>query len=215
MDERFLNGYEDIDPTMAEHRVYWDSCPEFEEFRKECLSEKDNWLLDNYTKENLIIEEHRGYAVSYRKDTGEPIVMAGVWSTGLWHHKVARMLNRMYIFPKFRRKGVYGLSLGWIHVNQHIIQPLIDENKYKLYLMTMQDRGRPNHNFFKGMVRSFQLTIPNWIEEDNMLVKSCHKDVKQCYQYFMYNEIEKGFYDNWTNKPIITKNDWEKLPLGK
>ena len=214
MDKRFLDGYEDIDPTMAEHRVYWDSCPEFEEARKECMSDKNNWLRDNYTKENLVIEDHRGYAVSYRKDTGEPIVMGGVYTSGIWDHKVARILNRMYIFPKFRRQGVHGLSLGWIHVNQHIIQPLIDENKYKLYLITMQDRGKPKHNFFRGMVKSFQMSIPDWVEDDR-LVKGCSQNVKQCYQYFMYREMEEDYLNKWKNPPIISKEEWQNLPEGK
>lgn len=217
MNEIFTNGYEDIDPAMAEHRIYWDSCPEFEEVRKECISDKDNWLRNNYTKDNLVIEDHRGYAVSYHKQTGEPMAMAGVLASGLWSQHTARMLNRLYVFPKFRnnRPNLSSFTPGWLHINEHLIKPLSSQNKYKLYLITMQDRGKPNHNFFKAMVRSFQLSIPDWIEEEDMLIKSCYKNVKQCYQYYMYHEIEKGYYSNWKNKPIITKNDWENLPLGK
>lgn len=215
MDTRYENGYEDIDPANAESRIYWDSCPEFEEVRRECMADKDNWLRENYSKDNLVIEDHRGFVVSYRKDTGEPMGMGGVYASGLWDQHTARILNRMYVFPKYRQHGMKGLGLGWNHVSEHIINPLMDANDYKLYLISMQDRGRPRHTFFKAMVKSFQSSISGWTEEEDMLIKSCYQDVKQCYQYFMYHECEEGYYDNWKNKPIITKDDWSALPLGR
>ena len=212
----FVDQYEQINPDLAFHKVYWDSCPEFEEVRKECLSEQQ-WLRDNYTKESLIIEDHRGFAVSYHKETGAPMAMAGVWASGLWNQHTARMLNRLYVFPKFRntKPNLASFTPGWLHINEHIIKPLMQENDYKLYLITMQDRGKPQHAFFKGMVKGFQMAVPGWIEEEDMLIKCCYQNVKKCYQYFVYQEQEPGFYQNWINKPILTKDAWSALPLGK
>ena len=145
------------------------------------------------------------------------MAMAGVWASGLWNQHTARMLNRLYVFPKYRntKPNLASFSPGWIHINEHIIKPLMKENNYKLYLITMQDRGKPQHTFFKSMVKSFQMAVPGWTEEEDMLIKSCYQNVKKCYQYFVYQEQEPGFYQNWSNKPIITKNEWSSLPLGK
>jgi hypothetical protein len=216
LNDIFINEYADLHPDLAYHKIYWDSCPEFEEVRKECLSERQ-WLRDNYTKKNLVIEDHRGFAVSFKRDTGEPMAMAGVYACGLWNQHTARMLNRLYVFPKFRntRPNLKSFAAGWIHINHHIIDPLKEVNKYKLYLVTMQDRGKPNHNFFKAMSKSFQMAVPNWTEERDVLIKSCSQDVKKCYQYYLYQNQEDGFYENWTTKPIITKPEWEKLPEGR
>lgn len=57
--------------------VYYKSSPEFERVRELCL-EEDNWLRDNYTRENLILEEHTGYGVVYQESSGKPMVMGGV-----------------------------------------------------------------------------------------------------------------------------------------
>lgn len=58
------------------HKIYHTSCEEFEAVRNKCL-EEDNWLRNNYTKENLVIEDHKGYCVVYNVETHEPIVMGG------------------------------------------------------------------------------------------------------------------------------------------
>jgi hypothetical protein len=58
-------------------KIYYETCPEFESVRELCLQE-NNWLRSNYTKENLVVEQHTGYGVVYQKTTGKPMVMGCV-----------------------------------------------------------------------------------------------------------------------------------------
>ena len=57
------------DLTNTHVEIYYKSTPEFEKARDLCLKE-DNWLRNNYTKDNLKIEEHTGYGVLYQTNTG-------------------------------------------------------------------------------------------------------------------------------------------------
>jgi len=56
------NRYELTDTYI---KIYYQSTPEFEITRDLCLQE-DNWLRSNYTKENLVVEQHTGYGVVYQ-----------------------------------------------------------------------------------------------------------------------------------------------------
>ena len=67
------------DLTNTHIEIYYNSTPEFEHVRDICLQE-DNWLRYNYTKENLVVEQHTGYGVVYQKSTGKPMVMGGVFN---------------------------------------------------------------------------------------------------------------------------------------
>ena len=69
------------DPNNFYHKIYHESCPEFEEVREMCLSE-NNWLKNIYTKDALVLEKHVGYSVVYYKDTNEPVGMAGLFNDG-------------------------------------------------------------------------------------------------------------------------------------
>ena len=66
-----MNRY-DLSNTFI--KIYYNSCAEFEEVRSEVLCE-NNWLGQNYTKQNLIIENHKGFGVVYQKSTGKPMVI--------------------------------------------------------------------------------------------------------------------------------------------
>lgn len=48
------------------------------------------------------IEDHNGFGVVFQSNTGEPMVMGGVFNDGRYPQNVAKMVNRLYTFPKFR-----------------------------------------------------------------------------------------------------------------
>ena len=89
----------DLDNTHV--KIYYESTSEFEKVRDICL-EEDNWLRNNYTRENLKIEEHSGYGVLYQTSTGKPMVMGGVFNDSRYPPNVAKQVNRLYTFPDFR-----------------------------------------------------------------------------------------------------------------
>ena len=134
-----MSVYVDINKVYS--KIYYNTCDEFEQVRELCLAE-DNWLRENYTKENLVIEDHTGYCVIYDSITHEPIVMGGVFNDGRWPAHIGRMLNRAYVFPNFRRRSVAQLINGYEVLHHHMIFPLMAANKYTCYFITMQNRDK-------------------------------------------------------------------------
>lgn len=202
-------------PENCYHKIYWENTDEFERVREICLLETSNWLIDNYTKDNMDLADQRGYSVTYSKFNDEPIMMAGVMASGLWPQHVARAYNRLWVFPKYRQRTKNGI----IQLNEtgkiHLIDPLISINNYKLYFISMQSReGKKESGWWKWAKYAFHSVNENWKDSD-MLIKVIDQDVKKAYHNFFYYEVEDGYFSNWNNKPMITRTDWEKLPKGK
>ena len=194
------------------HVIYHESCDEFERVRDMCLQE-DNWLRSNYTKENLVLEDHSGYVVVYQNNTNKPIIMAGVYNNNRFPSNVARLANRLYLFPEFRC-GRHNMIESYKLHHERIVKPLIEINNYSLYVITMQNRTRGNKgwwNRWKQMMRESSNNM--WIEADGYL-QTCPHLVQKCCQNFVYFEKEEGSFVQW-NPYIITEAEWQALPEGK
>lgn len=208
-----LNEY--ILPENCYHKIYWENCQEFEDVRNVCLMEKNNWLVDNYTKANMDLADQRGYSVVYSKLNQEPIMMSGVLASGLWPQHVARTLNRLWIFPKYRQKTPSGIVQLNITGKIHMINPLMELNNYKLYFVSMQSRqGKSEDRWWTTAKRAFHAANDNWNDHD-MMIKVIDKNVQKAYHNFFYYEVEPGYFYNWHNKPLISREIWKTLPEGK
>jgi hypothetical protein len=192
--------------------IYYKSSPKFEQVRSLCL-EEDNWLSDNYTVENLIVEDHNGYAVAYTIDTNEPVMMAGVYNNGRYPSNVGRMVNRLYMFPKFRSTPVDMID-GFVMAHERIIYPLMQINSFDCYFITMQNRAKPSKGWWEVWKRSMQAASNNYWQEADGYVQSCPWPVKKCYQNFVYKDIVPGAFANW-NPSVIDHDTWLTLEEGK
>ena len=194
------------------HVIYRETCPEFERVRDICLQE-DNWLRNNYTKENLVIEDHSGYVVVYQNDTHKPIIMAGVYNNGKFPSNVARLANRLYLFPEFRC-GRHNMVESYRLHHERIVKPLITINDYNLYVITMQNRARGNKGWWRRWKQMMQASSDNmWVEKDGYL-QTCPHLVQKCCQNFVYAELTPGAFNAW-NPSIISEEQWQTLPEGK
>ena len=110
--------------------------------------QEDNWLRYNYTKENLMVEQHTGYGVVYQTSTGKPMVMGGVFNDGRYPKNVAKQINRLYTFPEFRMKHT-DMTDGF-RVTCSLIDALEKVNNYEVYLITMQNRQRGGKRWWDG-----------------------------------------------------------------
>lgn len=191
-------------------KIYYESCPEFEEIRELCLLE-DNWLKNNYTKENLIIEEHSGYGVVYQTSTGKPMVMGGVFNDGRFPKNVAKMINRLYTFPEFRMKHT-DMTDGF-RVTCSLIDSLMEINEFTLYLITMQNRNRGGKRWWDTWVHHMDIASNKKWKLVNGYIQTCPWNVQKCWQNFVYLETIPGEFLNWSPK-IITDNEWSQLPEG-
>jgi len=200
----------DLENTYT--KIYYETCSEFEEIRKLCLQD-NNWLSYNYTKENLIVEDHNGYAVAFQKDTNEPIIMAGVYNNGRYPKNIARMVNRLYTFPKFRTNRSNIID-GFKLAHNNIIFPLMEVNDFDCYFITMQNRPKSSKGWWEIWKKAMQDSSNNYWTETTGYIQTCGWDVQKCWQNFIYKDIKSGTFKNW-NPCVITDKEWLSMPEGK
>lgn len=198
------------DLTDTHITVYYQSTPEFEKVRELCL-EEDNWLRYNYTKENLVVEQHTGYGVVYQTSTGKPMVMGGVFNDGRYPNNVAKMINRLYTFPEFRMKHT-DMTDGF-RVTCSLIDKLVSLNSYEVYLITMQNRNRGGKRWWDTWRHHMDIASNNKWQFKEGYIQTCPWNVQKCWQNFVYFETVSGAFDSW-NPTIITDEDWYKMPEG-
>jgi len=191
--------------TDAHTKIFYKSCDEFEKVRELCLQE-DNWLKKNYTKENLIIEDHIAYGVVYKTSTGEPMVMGGVYQGDNYPRNTARMLNRTYVFPKFRSKSLRTLIVAYNILHEHLIFPLIKEQQFECYFITMQNRDKETKGWWDIWKLAMSKASNNYWTDAPGYIQTCPWNVQKCWQNFVY-------HGNF-NMPTITQEEWELLDVG-
>lgn len=197
--------------TNIEIKIYYKTTPEFESVRELCL-EEDGWLRHNYTKENLIIEQHTGYGVVYQKSTGKPMVMGGVFRDDRYPSNVAKMINRLYTFPEFRMKHT-DMTDGF-RVTCRLIDALEKVNNYEIYLITMQNRKRGGKQWWDTWVSQMNIASEGKWKLGKGYLQTCAWPVQKCWQNFVYYETLPGKFLEW-NPNIIDDQEWNTLEEGK
>jgi hypothetical protein len=203
-----LNRY---DLSNTHIKIYYESNEEFENVRGLCL-EEDNWLRYNYTRENLVIEQHTGYGVVYQSSTGKPMVMGGVFTDDRYPKNVAKMINRLYTFPEFRMKHT-DMTDGF-RVTCSLIDALMSVNNYEIYLITMQNRPRGGKRWWDVWCHHMDIASNGkWNRRDGY-IQTCPWPVQKCWQNFVYLETVNGAFNLW-NPTVIDDNVWLAMPEGK
>lgn len=197
--------------SNTEIKIYYESNPEFEKVRDICL-EENNWLRENYTKENLVIEEHQGYGVVYQKSTGKPMVMGGVYNDQRYPKNVAKMINRLYTFPEFRMKHT-DMTDGF-RVTCSLIDSLLKISNYEIYLITMQNRPRGGKRWWDVWCHHMDIASNGMWTRGEGYLQTCPWPVQKCWQNFVYYETKPGAFNNW-NPQLINDTAWNQLEEGK
>jgi hypothetical protein len=198
-------------PDNFYHKIYFESCKEFEEVRELCLLE-DNWLRHIYTKENLKIEDHNGYSVVFTKDTHEPVGMGGVFNNGRYPKNVARHLHREYFFPKFRQHSRRNFIQVPTLMNEHVVKPLTEINSFDCYIIAMQNRDKKSKGYWRIFSETIKQINPKW-EIGLGYIQTCPFNVQKCWQNYMYVDETVDSFKLW-NPQIITHDEWELLEPG-
>jgi hypothetical protein len=199
----------DLRDTYIE--VYYKSSPEFEKVRELCL-EEDNWLRDNYTRENLILEEHTGYGVVYQESSGKPMVMGGVFRDNRYPRNVAKMINRLYTFPEFRM--THSDMTDGFRVTCSLIDELVSINTYDLYLITMQNRrGGKTKRWWDTWVNHMDIASEGKWKLGTGYIQTCPANVQKCWQNYVYMEMLSGSFSEWSPKNI-SHEEWIELEEG-
>lgn len=193
-------------------KIYHETCSEFENVRELCL-EEDNWLSENYTSKNLVIEEHSGYGVVYETDSGKPMLMAGVFNDARYPKNVAKMVNRLYTFPEFRtnRNNI----VSGFKVADRLIKELMSINDFEIYLITMQNRPhRGGKKWWDIWCNAMNAASDNMWVVGNGYIQTCPWPVQKCWQNFVYYETVPNAFKKW-NPHIIDDFEWSKMEPGK
>jgi hypothetical protein len=173
--------------------------------------EENNWLRENYTKENLILEQHSGYGVVYQKSSGRPMVMGGVFNDGRYPKNVAKQINRLYTFPQFRMKHT-DMTDGF-RVTCSLIDALEKVNTYDVYLITMQNRSRGGKRWWDTWVKHMDIASNGKWKLGTGYIQTCNASVQKCWQNYVYCESSPDKFAAW-NPLIINEEAWAAMPEG-
>jgi len=170
----------------------------FDEIDK--LAKSDDKLADNYKMENLQLRKHLSFDAAFTNNN-ELIAFCGIFNGGRYPDGIYRILNRTYVSPKFRIKGLRGGFFCTKNILTHQLNQYkdlistafvsVEELKGKSYLTAWIANAPPFNN-------------SKWILSDGFVqVSNAHN--KGCYQYIAYNGTL------WTDD-IIDKEAWLALP---
>ena len=182
--------------------VFNQSTPEWERVRALCL-EEDNWLRENYTEKNCIVEDHDIFSITYVKETNEPICFCGIYNNGRYHEKVARAFNRFYLFPEYRSSKLIRRMKA---MHDLILPSMIESNPETrdLLFISMQMRDRDYQgeqrwwNAWKKIWMSFN---QEWKDIEGLVQVVDGEDPK-CFQNIVYREYDQFTYNDWNPKTI-------------
>lgn len=173
---------------------------QFEKIRELCLQE-DNWLRNNYTKENLKISDHKFYIVIF-DHSGNPMGMAGGKE---YNPEVMRYLNRWYMFPN-KRVNFLKATL----MSKNIISSFSDIFKFihktfdhKLFFISMQQRQNKARQqlWWKVVTKTINTTQSSkWKNYDKGLVQVADCEETSCYQNVVYYTRGNYKFEDWNPK---------------
>jgi len=172
---------------------------EFERVRTLCLTDTNNKLRENYTKEKLKISDHVLFLIQYNHNN-EPIAMGGVKE---YTADVCRICNRWYLFPNSR--GVWGKKAELMMAIQFLLSSFkeIYKLKYKFYFISMQQRNSKKAGrqlWWKAFTTMIHSLNKRWKSYDNGLVQVHEGNLASCYQNIIYMSYKEFQFEDWNPK---------------
>jgi hypothetical protein len=205
---------EKIEVERYNFTIFNKSTDEWKYVQSLCLAETDNWLIDNYTEKNCIVEDHDIFSIGYTKDTNEPVFFGGIYNNGRYDHRVARALNRFYVFPNFRKPSTMQQRLKDIHDSLIPLMQQFSLVQRDLLFISMQMRKRD----YKGEQRWWAMwrkmwmnASVNWIGPEG-LVKVTAGEQPTAYQNIVYKDSENFRFSDW-NPKIISFEEFHRLQI--
>jgi hypothetical protein len=187
------------------HRIFVfnKSNTEFERVRELCLQDKDNILRDNYLPENLIIEDHDVFHITYLKDSNDPLFFSGIYNNGRYPESVARITNRLYVFPDVRDGGPsIRLTAGYRFGTKYLMEN--NPVHRDLYFYSMQNRSgdlQERKPWWSRLSKFWiKMAEPDVWVDPHCLVQVVDGDSDDCYQNICYMESENYKFTDWSPK---------------
>jgi hypothetical protein len=171
------------------------------------IAEGDDRRKINYSGKRLDLENHLAFDLLLDAASEEVLAFCGVYNGGRYPKGVFRVLNRVYVHPKFRNpKGLFE-ALGK--------QTLLSQTLLPFHLWKYSDeiktafvsREAPlGRHFLKRWLLN-NAPDQNWqMKNDLVHVAPGGKD-QSCFQFVVYRQFEG---EEWA-PPTIGESDWKNL----
>lgn len=182
--------------------VFNQTTDEWNRVRNLCLKE-DNWLRENYTEKNCVVEDHDIFSITYVKATDDPICFCGIYNNERYHPSVGRALNRFYLFPKYR---ISDLRNRMRAIHDLILPSMIESSPVvrDLMFISMQARDRD----YQGEQRWWQQWKRIWLGFDggwktvDGLVQVVNGEDPRCFQNIIYRDSDAFSFKDWNPKVV-------------
>jgi hypothetical protein len=162
-------------------------------------------LLENYNEKNLDLKNHLCYDVLVEKETMQIVSGCGIYNGGRYPEGVYRVLNRSFITPKFRKKGLF-LPLNSIN----LLPYQIEDSRRFLKLIFVSRQGLKGKNFLESWTKKFPLGnySGKWIVSEDLVKVSPKSKFQSGFQYI----AKYSFSDVEWSPQTVGISDWKKIP---
>ena len=124
-------------------------------------------LYSNYKIQKLDLESHLCFDLLLDSDSGEIVGGAGVFNGGRYPDGVYRVLNRSFIMPKFRTKGLFPLLN-----TRHLLVKQLKDYRQDIKLAFVSRQGRNGAGFLTWWTKKFGAlneSAPKWTVEHDFV----------------------------------------------
>lgn len=184
-------------------KIWYESNEEFEKLRHEILNDKTNNKTEDFTTEKLVIENHDGFMAIFLRNTHEPVCICGLHKISNYSG-VGRLMNRTYVWPKFRDTGRKKVFENIKNLTEHIIKPLYRSSPYHTHILSMANRKERN-NFFNTFYLLHDKAWPNHWHRVEGYVQTGQGMTKNCWQNIITDNPNYKFktlnHDQWLLLP--------------
>lgn len=180
-------------------------CGEWEKIYDIAKNDKDHLLWENYQQIN--IEEYQAMIINVRNDI--PAAFHGVYNNGRWPDNVARICNRAYINPYFRRLG-QGLKITSENIRYALsLYPLWNKDVLFISRGVQYDNPKVSWKKFQKFCEYVIKTTGYDLVYDDKLYQCCGSESKDCYQFALWYD-PKNIRQTLDIKSI-TQEQWKNL----
>lgn len=171
--------------------------------KKECdsIAKSNDSLAKNYTWDNLQVEKHKSFDILVHND--EIVSWCGLFNGGRYPTGIYRIMNRLYLNPKYRNKKYPAYA-------RHILYPYqrsVHKDDIKMLFLSRDGLAGKYHNLRWIKYSSGE---EGWTLSDYM-IQVCNAEKKGCYQYISYkNFSDVNMLDMW-NPKSISEEEWKLL----
>lgn len=164
------------------------------------MSNDKRWK--NYKPELLDLESHLTYDILMDKDSGDIVTGCGVYNGGRYSNGIYRIMNRVFLHPKYRKRSKEYPFLA----TRHLLGDQLSRLKTEIDFAFVSREGKYSNHFLGLWAKAAQQAgLGQWIVSDGFVHVAPKGKDKKCFQRIAYPGNKKN--------PLveITESQWLQL----